>query len=110
MSDQKNTDPSITNDDKLWSLLAYVLSPIVPIIILLIEEKKNRPFIKAHNIQALCWGTLIWLLNVVFSGFIGWIIGLAGLVLSIIWGIKAFQGEYVNIPYLTDFLKKQGLQ
>jgi uncharacterized protein len=46
----------ITNDDKLWSLLAYVLTPIVPIIILLMEDKKNRPFIRAHNAQALSTG------------------------------------------------------
>ena len=45
-----------TSDDKLWALLAYVLTPIVPIIILLMEDKKNRPFIRAHNAQALAWG------------------------------------------------------
>jgi hypothetical protein len=43
----------VTSDDKLWSLLAYVLTPLVPIIILLMEDKKNRPFIRAHNAQAL---------------------------------------------------------
>jgi hypothetical protein len=39
MSDQ-NTPPTgdITSDDKLWALLAYVLSPLIPIIILLMED------------------------------------------------------------------------
>src|SRR3990172_6992824 len=46
----------VTSDDKLWALLAYVLTPLVPIIILLMEDKKNRPFIRAHNAQALAWG------------------------------------------------------
>jgi hypothetical protein len=32
----------VTSEDRLWALLAYILSPIVPIIILLIEDKKNR--------------------------------------------------------------------
>ena len=32
----------ITSDDKLWALLAYILSPLVPIIILVMEDKKNQ--------------------------------------------------------------------
>ena len=49
-------DSDITDDDKLWTLLAYVLSPLLPVIIMLMDEKKDRPFIKAHNAQALAWG------------------------------------------------------
>ena len=55
MSDQFAT-PEVTSDDKLWALLAYVLTPIVPVIIMLIEDKKNRPFLKAHYVQALVLG------------------------------------------------------
>ena len=38
----------ISSDDRLMAALAYVFSPLVPIIFLLMEDKKNRPFIKAH--------------------------------------------------------------
>src|SRR3972149_3824243 len=48
--------PESTSDDRLWAALAYVFSPLVPIILLLWEEKKQRPFIKAHNMQALFLG------------------------------------------------------
>ena len=48
----------ITSDDKLWVLLTYIFTPIVPIIILLIPDKKDRPFIKAHNAPALAWGVV----------------------------------------------------
>ena len=48
-------DPGVTSDDKLWAMLAYLLSPIVPIIILLMEDKKNRPFLKAHTVQIAPW-------------------------------------------------------
>ena len=48
----------VTDDDKLWAFLAYALTPLVPIIILLLEDKKDRPFIKAHNAQALVWGVI----------------------------------------------------
>lgn len=29
-------------------------------------------------------------------------------LVMIYWGIKAYQGEYVTIPVITDFIKKQG--
>ncbi len=99
----------VTSDDKLWALLAYVLSPIVPVIILLMEDKKNRPFLKAHNMQALVLG----IVEVVLSIVIGWTV--VGLCLPfllwlamIYWGIQAYQGKYVTIPVVTDFVKSQG--
>ncbi len=100
----------ITSDDKLWALLAYILSPIVPIIILLMADKKDRPFLKAHNIQALIWG----LLNYVLGGLLVAVLGLGCLVslvfwgFAIYWGIKANKGEYVTIPVITDFCKQRG--
>ncbi|MCJ7736042.1 MAG: hypothetical protein MUQ10_01835, partial [Anaerolineae bacterium] len=36
----------ITKDDKLWSLLSYIFAPLIGIILLFIEDKKDRPFIK----------------------------------------------------------------
>jgi uncharacterized membrane protein len=107
MTDQMSTD--ITSDDKLWALLTYVLSPIVPIIILLMEDKKNRPFIKYHNIQALVLGVI----NVVLSVALGWTLVLACIPLIIwlvmvYWGFQAYQGQWVKIPVVTDFVKNQG--
>ena len=52
----------VTSDDKLWAALAYVFTPIVPIILLLLEDKKDRPFIRAHNMQALLWGIIFYIL------------------------------------------------
>ncbi len=99
----------VTSDDKLWTLLAYVLTPIVPIIILLMEDKKNRPFIRAHNAQALVVGVI----NIILSIVLGWTVILACLPLiiwfvCIYWGIQAYGGKMVNIPVVTDFVKKQG--
>ncbi len=102
-------NPEITSDDRLWALLAYVLSPIVPIIVLLMEDKKNRPFLRKHNMQALVLGVINLILSVVLS---------ATLVLAcvplLIWiymiylGIQAYQGKDVNIPLITDLIKNQG--
>ncbi len=110
MSDQVVIDPEITSDDKLWGLLCYIFSPIVPIIILLIEDKKNRPFLKAHTVQALVLGVVLWLINSFLTPvlFIGCVTGLATIVLMIYYGIKAYNGEYITIPVITDFVKNQG--
>ncbi len=99
----------VTSDDKLWALLTYIFTPLVPIIILLMEDKKNRPFIKAHNAQALVVGVV----NAVISIVIGWtVIGLCVPALiwlaCIYWGIQAYGGKEVNIPVVTNFVKNQG--
>lgn len=101
--------PEITSDDKLWALLAYVLSPVVPIIILLLQEKKDRPFIKYHNAQALVLG----IVNLILAIVLGWTVFLSCIpfiiwLVMVYWGIKAYQGEYVVIPVVTNFVKNQG--
>jgi uncharacterized protein len=110
MSDQF-TNQEVTSDDKLWALLAYILSPLVPVIILLMEDKKNRPFIKAHNVQALVFGLVYIILGsiigVITLGFGTCLIPVLWL-LSIYWGVQAYQGKYVKIPVITDFVTKQG--
>jgi uncharacterized membrane protein len=98
-----------TSDDKLWALLAYILTPIVPIILMLMEDKKNRPFIKAHNAQALVVGVV----NAILAVALGWTLVLSCVPLiiwfvCIYWGVQAYQGKYVTIPVVTDFVKNQG--
>ncbi len=91
----------ITSDDKLWAALAYVFSPLVPIILMLMEDKKSRPFIKAHNAQALILG----IITILTSGFC---VGLLVWVYQLYLAYKAYQGEYVNVPVISDFVKNQG--
>jgi uncharacterized protein len=102
-----NMNSEVTQDDKLWAALAYVFSPLVPIILMLMEEKKNRPFIRAHNAQALAVGVvMIVLVPIIATVTLG-----CGSVLWLImfyWAYKAYQGEMVNIPVVTDFVKAQG--
>lgn len=98
-------DYEVTSDDKLWVLLAYIFSPFIPIVLMLMEDKKNRPFIKAHNAQALVMGVieLVMVITAVLACFqpIVWII-------MIVWGVQAYQGKLVTIPVVTDFCKNQG--
>lgn len=100
-----------TSDDKLWALLAYVLTPLAPIIILLMEDKKNRPFIRAHNAQALAWGLINLVGGSILSGLLFFCFGLPSILIwavGVYWGIQAYNGKSVVIPVITDFVKKQG--
>ncbi|MBE2224333.1 MAG: hypothetical protein IAF02_22525, partial [Anaerolineae bacterium] len=38
-ADMGGGDMDVTADDKLWALLAYVLTPLIPIIIMLMADK-----------------------------------------------------------------------
>ena len=106
MTVQSNT-PEITQDDKLWAMLsnAPIIGWIVALIVLLTDEKKNRPFMKYHAVQSLA----IYVIVLVTS-----IVGVGVCIAAVIWiyqiylMVKANQGEWVKIPALTDFLKKQG--
>ncbi len=107
---QAPMSPDVTSDDKLWGLLEYLLTPIVPIIVLLMEDKKNRPFLRAHTAQALALGIVLWILNGILIPvfFIGCVTTIITVGIVIYYGLKAYRGETFSIPVLTDFVKKQG--
>ena len=109
-NDEMNlTGPS--DDDKLWALLAYVFTPLVPVIILLMEDKKNRPFLKAHNAQALVWGLFNLVGGTILSSVLFFCFGLPSILIwavGVYWGWQAYQGQEVTIPVLTDLVKGQG--
>jgi uncharacterized membrane protein len=98
----------ITDQDKLMAALSYPIG-IVALIILLVEDMKNRPFQKYHAVQALGVNIAIVILSIV----LGWTIILACVPLllwlvTFYWAFKAYQGEYFEIPVLTGFMKGQG--
>jgi uncharacterized membrane protein len=99
-----NFNSEITSDDKLWVALAYVFSPLVPIILMLLEDKKNRPFIRAHNAQALILGIISIVLGTITVG--------CGSLLVFIYLVylayQAYQGQIVEVPLITKLCKDQG--
>jgi len=112
MSDMQTPTPSteVTSEDRLWALLSYILTPLVPIIILLMEDKKNRPFLKAHYMQALVLGIAFVIIGTVLSfiPIVGCIWPFVWLIIVVLYGIKANRGEYITIPVITNFVKQQG--
>jgi len=95
----------VSDDDRLWAALAWIpispLWPIIAIILLLMPEKQERPFIKYHAILALITGVVGILLSFLCVGVII-------LLAMFYYAFKAYQGERVNIPLLTEFAENQG--
>ena len=98
----------VDSNDKLLVALDYIFTPLVPIIILLMEDKKNRPFIRAHNAQALVVGVIQVVLWATSFTCVTGILALLILLAQLYWAYKAYQGEEVVIPVITNFVKSQG--
>jgi uncharacterized membrane protein len=91
----------ITDDDKLWALLCFILPVPMAIIALLMEDKAARPFIKYAAVLSLALGVVSIVLSFVCIGILGWFY-------SVYLGIVAYGGKWVEVPVLTDFVEKQG--
>lgn len=103
-----NNTGDINDNDRLMAALAYPIG-IVALVILLVDSMKTRPYQKYHAVQALAVNIILVILSIV----LGWTVILACVPIllwfvTLYWGYKAYQGEYVEIPGLTGFLKGQG--
>jgi uncharacterized membrane protein len=123
MAQEMGTMPGgeLTDQDKLMAALSYPI-PIVALIILLVEDMKNRPFQKFHALQALAINIALWVIVFILSCVLGTVVGLltlgvgslCGLVplllwfVTLYWAYLAYQGQYFDIPVITDFIKGQG--
>jgi len=112
----------VTDNDRLMAGLAYasqvVIPVLVPAVMLLAEESKERPFQKYHAIQSL--GLLVAaviyevLAAIVFCGLsaitggclacVLWLLFLLPVIPALYYAYQAYQGLYFKIPLLTDFL------
>lgn len=113
MAEEKAGAPSgggITQDDKMWGLLCWLpwVGWILDILALLIEPQKTRAFIRYNAVQALAVNAVLVVLSAVLSPTcVGSILVLVLWLATIYLCVKAYQGEWVVIPVLTDFCKKQ---
>jgi len=105
-------DPNITADDKTWGGLSYI--PIVGLVVLFLQDKASRPFIKKHAVQSVALAAVVFVATLL----VGWIPVLGWIFNFVVWLgfgiymlmnlIKALNGKDVNIPVITDFVRKQG--
>ncbi len=103
----QTTDSSITSDDKLWAALGYPIF-IIALIMLFVEGKKDRPFIRFHAVQALALNIVLWVVIIILSVTVVLAICDPILWLVMLWpAILAYQGKYFEVPVLTKFLRDQ---
>ena len=102
------TEGEITSDDKLWAALGYIFG-LIALIMLLMEDKKARPFIKFHAVQSLALNVILAVIAIVLSiTVVGALCLPVFWLVFLYWGYKAYQGEYFDVPVVTDFIKGQG--
>ena len=100
----------ITSDDKLWSALGYPI-PLIAIIVLFMEDKKNRPFIKFHAVQSIAANVVLFVLIFIVSAVT---LGFGAICAPLLWLVTlwpaydSYQGNYTEIPVITNFIKNQG--
>lgn len=117
-------DPTgVSDNDKMMGLLSYVVTLIVPLVILLSESGKRRGFQRYHAVHSLALSVILFVVALVLTCTVGLVLELvtAGLATcclapvallpyapAIYYGVQAYQGQYVVIPVVTDFVKGQG--
>src|SRR5712692_163397 len=92
----------VTDNDRLMAALAYVFSPLVPIIILLVESMKSRPYQYYHAIQALGVGVVAFVISIILGVTV--VLACCAPLLwipLIYYGIIAYQGAYFDIPVVA---------
>lgn len=94
----------LTSEQKLMATFGYVFSPIAPLIYLLVSKSlTNDPYLRLHMVQSLAAWVVVLIISTVTIG--------CGSILYFIflyWGYKAWQGENIEIPVITNFVKNQG--
>jgi len=104
---QQPMSTDITSDDKIWAALGYPIF-IIPIIMLLMEDKKKRPFIKFHAVQALAINVVVWVVGLILGVTVILACLAPVLWLLLFWpAVLAYQGKYFDIPVVTKFIRGQ---
>lgn len=111
MTDQNvpTVPPEANDDDRMWVLLSFLFTPIIPILMLVLDDKKVRPFIKYHAAPTLIMGIVEGIIVFILS-FIPVIRCIAPFIwiINLIYGLKAYKGVNTDIPVITAFSKGQG--
>lgn len=86
--------------NKTLAGIGYII-PIWGLIVTFLDQGKNDPWLRFNGWQAFFLG-LITVIPVI--GWIAWV------VLMIMYAIKAFQGEYFEIPVIGGLAKSLALK
>jgi uncharacterized membrane protein len=105
---------SVQIDPKLMFILAYLILIIGGIIALIMYGESDKK-IKFHAIQSIVYGIIIIIVVSIIDALIlfnYYLLVIPNLISLIMWlyglyiGYKAYTGNEVPIPFLTDFIKQ----
>jgi len=126
MASDITRDDDADDNDKMWSLAAYlsqlIIPVIVPVLMLVIDPNKDRPFQRYHAAQSLGFlvamfvyqilaGIVFAVLTAITLGCLApvlWLIFLFPIVPAVYYAYLAYQGKRFEMPFLTDLMRKQG--
>lgn len=99
-----------SDTSKLLAAIGYPIA-IVALVALFIDPYKDEPFVRLHAVQALALAVVSIVASILFSiPIIGWIAApILYLVVLVAWIaglVKAFQGEYWEMPVVYDLVKQ----
>ncbi|MBM3188838.1 MAG: hypothetical protein FJZ90_08970 [Chloroflexi bacterium] len=115
--------PFTSENEKLLGGLAYVsqifVPAVLPVVLLLSRETQNSRFLRYHAVQsiALLVASVVYylaatvayaLLSAIapFLGCILWLLFLVPTAAMGYYGYLAFRGAYAQVPWVTEFLRK----
>jgi len=115
--------PPVSDNEKTLSGLAYVsqflLPAVMPVVLLLSEESKRSAFVRYHSLHSLALlavavvyellaAIALLIIGAVFPCLLvfAWTLLFVPIVPFIYYGLKAFQGECPDVPFLTSFLQQ----
>ena len=104
MSENVGSSPEVTSDDRLWAALSWLpvspLYPLLAVLMLLMDEKKSRPFIRYNAVLSLVTGAILIPLSVFTLGFAA-----LGYLVFFWWAYQAYRGITVKVPLLSDMVR-----
>jgi uncharacterized membrane protein len=91
-----------TDDERMKGALAYVLSILTGIIVLIVAG--DNKFLKFHAWQSIIFGIVLWVVTFVLSFIcIGPIIGFVGWLYTLYGAYLVYTGKPFRIPVIADF-------
>jgi uncharacterized membrane protein len=105
---EEEFETQITEDDRLWAALSWIpvspLYPLVSLLMLLMEEKKNRPFIRHNAVLSLVTGAVLIPVSVLTLGR-----GALAYLAFFWWAYEAYQGKEVHVPVISDWIERESM-
>jgi uncharacterized membrane protein len=111
MADQAPTAPAgvpavgATDDEKMKGAIAYVLTWLTGIIILLMAG--DSKFLKFHAWQSIIFGLILTIVTMILAMFcIGFLVWIIGWIYMLYGAYLVYSGKPFRMPVIADFVEK----